>query len=248
MPVTLWKRVQATSLWLPDGAAIAGRTAAYVWGVELADEDDPIEVASATRLRNGPGLLVRTIVVRPAEVTIHRGVRLTTPLHTAWELARALPELDAIGWVDALARRRRLTRKEFREHARSHWGEYGSRAATSTLECADPRAESPPESRLRLSLLRAGLPVPVPQFTVLHDGFFVARVDLAWPAYRLAVEYDGQWHADGAQLHRDRSRLRDLLAAGWYVYPVTREDMRDISLLTREIGRILTERRSLLEG
>jgi hypothetical protein len=179
---------------------------------------------------------------------IHRGVRLTTPLHTAWELARALPELDAIGWVDALARRRRLTRKEFREHARSHWGEYGSRAATSTLECADPRAESPPESRLRLSLLRAGLPVPVPQFTVLHDGFFVARVDLAWPAYRLAVEYDGQWHADGAQLHRDRSRLRDLLAAGWYVYPVTREDMRDISLLTREIGRILTERRSLLEG
>ena len=66
-----------------------------------------------------------------------------------------------------------------------------------------------------------GLPAPVPQYVVIHDGYFVARVDLAWPRYRFAVEYDGQWHADRDQLTRDRRRTRALNAIGWYIYPVT---------------------------
>jgi hypothetical protein len=246
VPVTLWRRIQAVALWLPHGATVSGRTAAHVWGVDLADDGDPIELTSATRLRARPGLLVRTSVIRPDEVTEHRGIPLTTPLHTAWEIAQTLPEMDAIGWVDALARRRRLTRSDLVRHAHTHRGEHGSRRATSTLELADPRAESPPESKLRISLVRAGLPVPIPQFIVLHGGFFVARVDLAWPACRLAIEYDGQWHADSGQLHRDRSRLRDLNAAGWYVYPVTREDMRDLPRLVRQIAELLDQRSTVV--
>jgi very-short-patch-repair endonuclease len=95
---------------------------------------------------------------------------------------------------------------------------------------------------LRVQLVRAGLAAPVPQFTVLHDGYFVARVDLAWPEYRFAIEYDGQWHADPGQLHRDRTRLRELTAAGWRVYHVTREDMRDIPRIVAEVAKILRER------
>jgi len=57
-----------------------------------------------------------------------------------------------------------------------------------------------------------------------------------------AVEYDGQWHADTRQLHRDRSRLRELTAAGWRVYHVTHEDMRDISRIVQDIAEILALR------
>lgn len=168
-------------------------------------------------------------------------------LHTAWDIARALAATDAIGWIDALARRRRLSVAEMRREATRHLGEMGSRRATSTLARADPRAESPPESRLRLAFHEAGFAVPVPQFTVIVGGCFIARVDLAWPQWRVAVEYDGQWHADRQQLHRDRSRLRELNAAGWYVYPVTREDTYDMPRLVAQIAALLDRRRRAFE-
>ncbi|WP_222263215.1 endonuclease domain-containing protein [Modestobacter marinus] len=82
------------------------------------------------------------------------------------------------------------------------------------MALADGRAESPPESRLRVLLTMAGLP-PVPQWSVRRaDGVFIARVDLAYPAVRLAVEYDGAWHGEPGQLGRDRRRLNALVAAG----------------------------------
>ena len=89
--------------------------------------------------------------------------------------------------------------------------------------------------------------MPIPQFSVIIKGFFVARVDFAWPQWRVAVEYDGQWHGDPRQLHRDRSRLRELNAAGSYVYPVTREDMHDMPRLIAHIGALLDRRRRTFE-
>jgi very-short-patch-repair endonuclease len=246
LAVTPLVRIRAAELWLPAEAAITARSAAQVWGVDLADPDNIVEVVSSRRIRPMPGLVARATHIAADEVTIHRGIRLTTPLHTAWEIARALPEVSAIGWIDALARRRRLSRRELRAHAGRHVGEPGNRPAGRTLVLCDPRAESPPESRLRIEMLRAGLPIPIPQFDVLVGGFFVARLDFAWPEFRFGVEYDGQWHADTGQLHRDRSRLRELNAAGWRIFYVTREDMRDIPALMQQIAAALTQASSIL--
>ncbi len=52
-------------------------------------------------------------------------------------------------------------------------------------------AESPPESRVRVLLLQAGLR-PVPQCDVYAGGVWLARVDLAFPHAKVAVEYDGR--------------------------------------------------------
>jgi very-short-patch-repair endonuclease len=73
----------------------------------------------------------------------------------------------------------------------------------------------------------AGLPHPQAQFEVRVDGRFVARVDLAWPDRKVAVEYDGVWHADSAQVHRDRRRLNQLVSAGWTVLHVTSVRMHE---------------------
>ncbi|MFG3689926.1 hypothetical protein [Micromonospora sp. NPDC047740] len=58
-------------------------------------------------------------------------------------------------------------------------------------------------------------------------GAFVARLDLAWPEFKVAVEYDGRWHDDPEQFHRDRRRLNRLLGAEWIVLHVTAKRLRD---------------------
>jgi hypothetical protein len=234
-------------MWMPRDAVITGRSAAQLWGADLADTDDPVEITCPRRIRPTPGVALRQAPIASDEIVNRHGVIMTTPLHTAWEIARTSAAVDAIGWIDALARRRHLSVAQLGKEAARHIGEMGSRRAGSTLGQADPRAESPPESILRLAFHHAGFPVPVPQFSVIIKGFFVARVDFAWPQWRIAVEYDGQWHSDPRQLHRDRSRLRELNTAGWYVYPVTREDMHDMPRLIAQIAALIDRRRRAFE-
>ncbi len=57
-------------------------------------------------------------------------------------------------------------------------GSDGSRPCVSLAPLADGRAESPPESILRLYWIDAGLPRPVPQLEVWVDGLLIARLDL----------------------------------------------------------------------
>jgi very-short-patch-repair endonuclease len=99
--------------------------------------------------------------------------------------------------------------------------ERGWRRFDRAAGLADGGAESPQESRLRVRLVLAGLPRPVTQHEIRHDGRFVARADLAWPQWRVAVEYDGAWHDDSERFHRDRERLNRMQAAGWVVLLIT---------------------------
>ena len=53
-------------------------------------------------------------------------------------------------------------------------------------------------------------PAPVAQFRVFDDDGFVARLDFAYPELRLAIEYDGLWHAE-RRPSCDRRRLNRLV-------------------------------------
>ncbi len=97
----------------------------------------------------------------------------------------------------------------------------GSASAREAVDLADGLAESPQETRTRLHLRAGGVPAPVAQYRVLADGRFVARVDFAWPDRKVALEYDGLWHAEPGQFAKDRARLNALQAAGWRVVFVT---------------------------
>jgi very-short-patch-repair endonuclease len=130
-------------------------------------------------------------------------------------------------------------RSELQEAAAGLAAGRGARQARQAVALADPRAESPPESRLRVLLALAGLSA-VPQFTVRDgEGRFVARVDLGFPEQRVAVEYDGLWHADRQQFQQDRRRLNRLVSAGWTVLHVTAADLRDSDAFVARVRALL---------
>jgi hypothetical protein len=235
--------VRAAALLMPPGAVINGQSAAHVWGASMAVPDQPVQVWTPVPFGPVRGVRIHRAPTRLQCVTEWRELPICTPAHAAWDIARTMPAHDAMEWIDALARRRRLSRADLNRHGALHSSGRGHRRAATTLGLADPRAESPPESRVRVAFAVAGLPTPIPQFTVLDaDGYFLARVDFAWPWLRFAAEYDGQWHADRDQLTRDRRRLRDLTAAGWQVYHITRDDLKHLDRLAREIQAALRRR------
>lgn len=109
------------------------------------------------------------------------------------------------------------------------------------LPLVDGRSESPPESWVRVACARSGLPAPVPQFVVVDAGGFVGRVDLAWPEHRLIVEYEGAYHFDELQIHRDDSRYKQLVAAGWRVIRLSAADLRDMDTVIARIAHMLAQ-------
>lgn len=115
----------------------------------------------------------------------------------------------------------------------------GSARARAVCGLADGLAQSPQETRLRLLIHRSGLPHPVAHFRVVDGDRFIARVDFAWPDRRLALEYDGLWHAENAQFAKDRRRLNRLREAGWTVVFVTAADLHRPLELIASLAAVL---------
>lgn len=59
------------------------------------------------------------------------------------------------------------------------------------LRLVDPRLESVGESRTAFMLHTGGVPAPIPQYEIRHEGFS-ARLDFAWPDLRVWLEFDGR--------------------------------------------------------
>ncbi|WP_018353002.1 hypothetical protein [Longispora albida] len=241
-------RCLAAAMLLPPGAAVTGRSAAWLYGAQLLADEAEVEVVTPPEYRFGPvaGLAIRTYPVPASEVDFreHGRIPVTTPERTGLELARDLPPADAVAYLDALAGLGVLDRQALERYAIRLAGRRGGRRLRLAAPLVDPRAESAQESRLRVRLILAGLPVPVPQFEIHTGREFLGRVDLAWPEYRVAAEYDALWHGDPRQLHADRRRLNRLAAAGWLVLHVTAQRMReDLAGLARELRAVLRSRR-----
>ena len=227
LPDSLDLRVRAAALLLPSVAVFSGRTALHLNGArELVDDSFPVEATLPPGTRAGPisGIRLRQARLAPAEIGIRRGLRCTSELRTALDIARSEPLLASVPVLDVLLARCFVSAEDLRAAAGALPTCRGVRAARQAVSLADERTESPPESRLRVLLTLAGL-TPVPQFPVRRAGVFLARVDLAYPAARVAVEYDGAWHGRPGELGRDRRRLNALVAAGWRVLHVTAADM-----------------------
>ncbi len=240
-PIEHRVRIEAAALLLPRGAVIGGRSALCLSGLrEAVEHDPPVEVIVPPGLRFGPirGLRVRMAPL-PAHDVMRSPIPWTTPLRSCLDIAREPDLIEAVVALDLALGRGRVSPKELIDLADQLRAVPGARRAKVAVGMADGRADSPQESRLRVVLTLAGMR-PRPQFEVRdRDGRFVARVDLAFVADRIAVEYEGSWHWEPGQLRRDRQRLDRLTAAGWRVIHVTAQDLREPRKLVTRIQDLL---------
>jgi hypothetical protein len=213
-------RCLAVGLFLDGRGVVSGRDAAALWGADALVRGAPIEatVPEPSRMRAPDGLVIVRSPLPAGDVGLWAGTRVTSPGRTAFDVARRLPPIEAVVAVDAMLAARVVARSDLEKAAVARPGWPGVVQLRRVLEFRDGRAESPQETRLRMVLIAGGLPAPVCQHEVFDgNGRFVARLDLAYPDRKLAIEYEGDHHREPSVFQRDLRRMNRLRTLGWTV-------------------------------
>ncbi|MBO3662664.1 hypothetical protein [Microbacterium stercoris] len=239
---------------LSEHAFFAGITAAMVHGIPLPahQHSEPWRRAASGPRELRPLVVgvhkprsvvrranVRGIHVDPALAPVVEvdGMRVTDRAATWAMLGTELEERDLVIAADHLIRIPRHP-GGFRPPERAAYATrdqltaaIGRRRGAERLRRALARARtgasSPRETELRLILVEAGLPEPKLDYDVVApDGSFVACLDLAYPALRVGIEYDGSGHRTQAQFERDIAKREWLSDLHWDVVHFTAADFR----------------------
>ncbi|WP_010306261.1 endonuclease domain-containing protein [Saccharopolyspora spinosa] len=226
-PLTHELKCAAAAMTLPSGAVITGRSAATLRGVPLADFRTPVEVIVPRKdgMLRRQGLRCTAARAFDFEHSSWHGAGVAGFPRISFDMLKQRSISQAVGYCDALLHSGSITIEEIAGFLVGR-KDHGIVRARMRLELLDGRAESVPESNLRVELVLRGLR-PVPQLEVFDGDGFVARVDLGFEAARVAVEYDGGWHADPAQIKRDEIRRNRLRRLGWVVIVVTNDQLRE---------------------
>lgn len=227
----------AALLVLPADAVITGVTALHLRGVEVGDPM-PIRAVTTTggQTRRSTVRLTRAKILPP-----HRH-RIAVPT-SAWLAACGeLDLLDAVTSADWLIRRRRATRDELMEAARAHRSR-GARMARRAAFLAAERVDSPQETRLRLAVVLAGLPVPTCNITLGDALAPIGSVDMLFDAFNVILEYDGDQHRfDRTQWNIDLDRNEAFADLGFATIRVTSARMKKPRRVVRGVFDILVKR------
>lgn len=202
------------------GAVVSHRSAAVLWGVS-GFRPGPLEITVPAG-RSGRNALAKVHRSTTDGVHVDR-VPVTRPLRMLNDLAGVVSGDTLEEAVDdALCRR--LVRLHELDGTRS-------RALREVLAAwnGEGLPEGVAEMRVVRRLVAAGLPQPVRQYEIRIGGVLVARVDLAYPQFRLAMELDGfRWHAGRRRFRSDRMRRNRVEAAGWRLLEAAPEDIDDL--------------------
>ena len=210
---------------MPAGAAISGRTAAWLHGVDLTP-CDPIEVtipepSGSSRLA---GALVRRAQLARHDIVRRRGLPTTSALRTVVDLGGRDPLTEGVVTADLFLHAGLVSIDDLRSYVAEHPGARGIARLRRVVDLVEPKAESAMETRLRMLLVLARLPRPEVQVSI-HDkaGRFLGRPDLFYSRQRLAIEYDGGNHRD--RLVDDNRRQNSLVGAGLRLLRFTAADV-----------------------
>jgi hypothetical protein len=175
---------------LGAGTVVSHASAAVVHGLPLWRVR--LDRVRATRDRTSGArrsalVHLHSAALHPDEVSIVDGMPVTSVARTLADLARLLPFEEALVPADAALHRGLVTREELAEALARAGRRPNNAAARRVVAFADGAAESPGESRSRVAIRRAGLPVPVLQHAVIGT-----RTDFWWEEFRTVGEFDGK--------------------------------------------------------
>jgi hypothetical protein len=238
---TARRRAEAALAIAPTGTVLARHSAAALWGgVVPASPEVHLILPRGSRLRvNGVDARVRS----EAEVMRHQGLPLTSPAQTFVDLATELSLLDLVVLGDSLVKAGCVTPGELVSGATAHRGRR-ARLARRAAAYVRVGVDSPMETRLRMLIILGGLPEPVVNHALRDEtGRIRYRLDLAYPQWHVAIEYDGRQHAENtAQWRWDVNRREELDADGWRLVVVLSGDLYQTP--SRTLDRVLAAARS----
>lgn len=229
---------------MPAAAFISHSTAAKLHGIPLPyrleqDARSHISVPAPARAPHANGVVGHMLQIESHELTAHDGLSLTTAVRTWLDLGPMLQLHDLVAAGDHLIhwRRQQATPFELADALNSRLDRRGRRTLASALRLLNDRAESPPESVLRVIVVQAGLPEPRINHEVSDRfGEFVARTDFVFEELKVVLEYQGDYHrTTKGQWRADMTRRSRLEALGWKVMELNADDLRDPIELVRRI-------------
>lgn len=134
-----------------------------------------------------------------------------------------------------------MTREELTAAVASSPGRRGVELLRLALDLLDARAESRPESIVRVALVRAGVRGVAANVEIRStDGAFLGRVDLCIAWASVIIEYHGDYRrVERGRWRRDRARMGRLRAAGWHVIELTGDDLADLSSVVAQVEHAL---------
>lgn len=207
----------------PPDAVATHFSASQLRGAPVPDHPEVhVTVRDAKDRRRRRGLRCHALAIDEADVRVLAGVRISSPCRMFVELARYLSLVELVVLGDWLVQNRHINVPMLRSYCRRSLEQYADRA-TRAAAYVRLGSESPRESRLRLLIMLAGLPVAHPNQVVVVDGRSF-RIDLAFPA-KVALEYDGDWHDDDGQRKLDEERRALLEKAGWTFIVVRKDEL-----------------------
>jgi len=246
-------RAACAALVLPAHSVVCDRAAAWIYGIDTYEPDaldvdpalDVVAVGGANGSRR-PEIVGGKRDLLPDEIVEINGIRVTTPIRTACDIACLRGRHRALATLDAFRREFALTDVDFALFLPRYRGRRGVRQLRELVTLSDPRSESPGESWTRLEIIDAGLPAPEPQVWVDLPGWGPVRLDHAYRHLKIAIEFDGrEFHGDDQRDH-DLARREALRRAGWIVIVVTSTDLTTERVLswTAELRSAIRDRRT----
>ncbi|WP_157509451.1 hypothetical protein [Glaciibacter superstes] len=242
--VAVTDRARALQLRMPPGAFFSGVTAALIMGIPL-----PLRLSKAVELHIGVAAPMRAcrvvgavghkLQLSPSDLRDWGGLRVTTLARTWCDLASVLDLEDLVAAGDYIIHHRQplASREELAAAVAAHPGRRGRARLLEALDLLDDRADSPPESVIRVTIVRAGISGLHANYPIWDArGVKIASADLCFPAHRVIFEYQGDYHrTEPERWRKDRTRIARLAAAGWHVIEIAADELRDRHVLLQLI-------------
>jgi len=226
---------RAALLAAPDHCVASHHSALGLYGITVGDDLSPHLATLSTepvRIRGITTHRLTTMSTREVD-----GCMVLSPELALSTSANVLSLTDLVVAVDGLYHRGLVTPDRLDVFLHHHHGN-GVRKARRALHLASPSSESARETYVRLMLELAGMPSLEVNVSYGDERGVIARVDLSWRRWKIAIEYDGRQHGLSlAQRERDVRRREQMERLGWVFIVVTAAQLarpRDIVLRVRD--------------
>lgn len=234
-PLTRESRWCAAVLALGPDAVLSHRAAAALWGIHAGSTTIDVLVPTTAGRGRRDGLVVHRAPLRPEDVTVRHGIRVTTLLRTLLDLAAVVSPYRLERAFEEAQVRHGLSPEDLAVEVLSRRRYRGNARLGRLLAAAvDPEAV---RSILELRFLKLcqahGISRPL-----VNELVGTWRPDFRWEDERVIVETDGlRFHQTAAKRRRDAQKDAAMRALGYTVVRLTWADVTEDPAATAALVR-----------